>query len=47
MELAAFDVTGVDVLATEMFSGSESVSWSSRRIGRSLFKGAISLRISF
>ena len=39
--------TGVDVLATEMFSDAESVPWSPGRIERFLLKGAISLGISF
>ena len=47
LDTAVFDFTGVDVLATEMFSGSELESWSSKRARRFLFKGAISLSISF
>ena len=38
---------GVDVLATETFSGSESESWVFIRTVCFLFKGAISLSISF
>ena len=48
LELFAIVVlTGVDVLATEMFSGSESESWSLVQVGHFLLKGAISLSISF
>ena len=48
LELVAVVVlTGVDVLATETFSGSESVSWSFAEMGRFLLEVAISLSISF
>ena len=40
-------LTGVDVLATEMFPDSESVSWSFVQTGRILLKGAINSSISF
>ena len=47
-ELRAIVVlTGVDPLATEVFSGSESESWSLVQLRRFLLKGAIHLRISF
>ena len=43
LELVAVVVlTGVDVLATEMFSDSESVFWSLVRTRRFLLDGAIS-----
>ena len=48
LELVAVVVfTGVDVLVTEMISGSESVSRFSKWIERFLLNGAISLSISF
>ena len=48
LELVAIVVlTGVDNLATEMFSGSESKSWSFVQVGHFLLKGAINLSISF
>ena len=48
LELVAICVlTGVDVLATEMFSWSESESWVFELTGRFLLTGAISLSISF
>ena len=40
-------LTGVDVLVTETFSGSESESWTFMWTVCFLFKGAISLSISF
>ena len=40
-------LTGVDVVATETFSGSESESWAFMWTVCFLFKGAISLSISF
>ena len=43
---AVFDFTGYDVLATEMFSNSESESRSFRWTGSFLFKGAMSFSIS-
>ena len=45
--VAVWALTGVDVLVTETFSGSESESWTSVRTVCFLFKGAISLSISF
>ena len=48
LELVAICVlTGVDVLATEMFSWSESESWMFELTKRFLLTGAISLSISF
>ena len=48
LELVAVVVlTSADLLATEMFSGSESDSWSSVQMRRFLLKGAINLGISF
>ena len=44
--VAVLIFTGVDVLATEMLSGSESESWTFGQTGF-LFEGAISLSISF
>ena len=44
--VAVYDFTGVDVLATEMFSGSESESWTFKQTGCFLFKGAINFSIS-
>ena len=45
--VAVIVLTGVDVLAMEMFSDSESVSWSLVQTGRFLLNGAINLSISF
>ena len=45
--VAVYVFTGVDVLATEMFSGSVSESRTFKQTGCFLFKGAISLSISF
>ena len=45
--VAVYVFTGVDVLNTEMFSGSESESWTFGQTGSFLFKGAINLSISF
>ena len=45
--VAVLIFTGVDVLATEMLSGSESESWTFGQTGYFLFKGAISLSNSF
>ena len=47
LELVVFDFTGVDVIATEVFSGSESEFWFSTQTGRFLLRGAINLSISF
>ena len=48
LELVANVVlTGVDILATEIFSGSESESCSLTQVVRFLLKGAINLSISF
>ena len=48
LELVAVIVlTGVDVLATETSSGSESEPWTFVEIGRFLLKGATSLSSSF
>ena len=48
LELVAIVVsTGVDVLATEVFSGSESESWSLAQMGRFLLKGGTYLSVSF
>ena len=48
LELVVFVVfTGVDVLATEMFSGSESESWLFKRTGCFFLRGAINFSISF
>ena len=48
LELVAIVVlTGVDVLATEVFSGSESESWSLVQMRQFLLKGAINLGTSF
>ena len=50
LELVAFVLTGVDVLATEVFSGSESESWLFRWTNGAngfLFNGAMSFSISF
>ena len=44
---AVYVFTGVDVLATEMFPGSESESWTFEQTGCFLFKGAFDLSISF
>ena len=45
--VAVWVLTGVDVLVTETFSGSESESWTFKWTVCFLFKGAISLNISF
>ena len=45
--VAVIVLTGVDVLATEMFSDSDSVSWSLQQTGHFLLNGAINLGISF
>ena len=48
LELVAVVVlTGVDGLATELFSGSESVFWPSTQARLFLLNGAINLSISF
>ena len=45
--VAVCALTGVDVLATETFSGSESESWIFEQTGCFLLKGAINLGITF
>ena len=45
--VAVIVLKGVDVLATEMFSDSESVSWSLVQAARFLLKSDINLSIFF
>ena len=45
--VAVIILTGVDVPATETFSGSESESWTLAETGCFLLRGAINFSISF